>query len=262
MLVLYHSGLTTCSKQVRHCLREKGQAYESRYVDILRFEHLSPAYLALNPNGVVPTLVHDGRVIVNSACINEYLDEVFPDPPLSPDDPAERARMRYWTWTADDSHPHGARLTRNTRLKSSVEAMSPDDIALVLSRMPVPGRRERWQKQAQGGHSADEMATALDHMLYVAGQMERELGVRGPWLAGATFSLADISMVSLIHRMFELAPDKLPHDAFPNLNDWFARIMARPAAAFVYTAGMEETPKRGPTRTVAGITDFQVLTPA
>ena len=65
-------------------------------------------------------------------------------------------------------------------------------------------------------------------------------------------------MVSLIHRMFELAPEKLPRDAFPNLNDWFARIMARPAAAFVYSAGTEETPKRASARTVAGITDFQV----
>ena len=140
--------------------------------------------------------------------------------------------------------------------------MSADDIALVLSRMPVPGRRERWQKQAQGGHSTDEMATALEHMLFVAGQMERELGAPGPWLAGATFSLADISMASLIHRMFELAPETLPHEAFPRLNDWFERIMARPAAALVYTAGTDETPKRSPQRSVAGIADFQVVTPA
>ncbi|MBX9824487.1 MAG: glutathione S-transferase N-terminal domain-containing protein [Xanthobacteraceae bacterium] len=61
MLTLYHGGLTTCSRQVRRCLREKGMAYESRYADLLRFEHLSPAYLKLNADGVVPTLVHDGK---------------------------------------------------------------------------------------------------------------------------------------------------------------------------------------------------------
>ena len=71
MLTLYHSGLTTCSKQVRHCLREKGLTYDSRYVDLLRFEHLSDDYLGLNPSGVVPTPVHDGRVVTNSACIND-----------------------------------------------------------------------------------------------------------------------------------------------------------------------------------------------
>ena len=55
MLELYHSGLTTCSKQVRHCLREKGVPYQSRYVELWRYENLSPDYLKLNPNGVVPT---------------------------------------------------------------------------------------------------------------------------------------------------------------------------------------------------------------
>ena len=86
MLVLYHSGLTTCSKQVRHCLREKGLPYESRYVELWRYENLSPDYLKLNPNGVVPTLVHDGHPIINSFCINEYIDDAFPEPPLRPAD--------------------------------------------------------------------------------------------------------------------------------------------------------------------------------
>ena len=84
MLELYHSGLTTCSKQVRHCLREKGLRYESRYVELWRYENLSPDYLALNPNGVVPTLVHDGVPIINSFCINEYIEDAFPEPALRP----------------------------------------------------------------------------------------------------------------------------------------------------------------------------------
>ena len=92
MLVLYHAGLTTCSKQVRFCLREKGLAYESRYVDLLRFEHLRPDYLRLNPHGVVPTLVHDGHAIINSACINEYIDEVFPRAAAEPAGSARSAR--------------------------------------------------------------------------------------------------------------------------------------------------------------------------
>jgi glutathione S-transferase len=198
MLILYHSGLTTCSKQVRHCLREKGLAYESRYVDLFRFEHLSPAYLAINPNGVVPTLVHDGRIVTNSACINEYIDETFPEPPLSPPDALGRARMRQWTWTADDAHHQGARITRNRVLKSAVEGMTPDEIEMVLKLMPVPARRERWQKMAEGGHSAAEIDVALEHVRFLAGRMEQELTESGPWLAGTTFSLGDISMASIV----------------------------------------------------------------
>ncbi len=262
MLVLYHSGLTTCSKQVRHCLREKGLAYQSRYVDLLRFEHLSPDYLKLNPHGVVPTLVHDGRVIVNSACINEYIEEAFPEPRLSPADLTERARMRFWVWTADDSHPQGARLTRNRRLKAAVEELTPAELRLVLERMPVPGRRERWQRQAQGGHSDEEIETAIEHFRFVTGRMEQELAARGPWLAGETFSLGDISMTSLIHRVFELFPDMLPRSSHPSLNDWFERIMARPAAKLVYAAGTDETPRLPPGRSVSGITEFRIAASA
>ena len=256
MLVLYHGGLTTCSKQVRHCLREKRLVYESRYVNLFRFEHLSADYLKLNPNGVVPTLVHDGHVVINSACINEYIDEVFPDPRLSPAHPNDRARMRLWTWTADDAHIQGARLTRNRRLKASVQEMSEADVALVLARMPVPARRERWQRQTVGGHSDAEMETAAEHMWFVAETMEREL-VRGPWLAGEDFSLADIAMASLIHRTLELAPELLPHRTLPRLHGWYDRLMARPAAAFVYTAGTAETPKLAQQRTVAGISEYR-----
>ncbi|MGH6767774.1 MAG: glutathione S-transferase family protein [Xanthobacteraceae bacterium] len=256
MLVLYHSGLTTCSKQVRHCLREKGLAYESRYINLLRFEHLSPDYLKLNPNGVVPTLVHDGHVVINSACINEYIDEAFSEPRLSPADPRARARMRLWTWTADDAHHQGARLTRNRKLKASVEAMSAADVALVLERMPVPARREHWQQQTSGGHSEAEMEIATAHMHFVADRMERDLA-REPWLAGEVFSLGDISMASLIHRCFELFPDMLPRATYPRLNDWYARLMARPAAAFVYTPGTAETPKIPQGRSVAGIREYR-----
>ena len=76
ILELYHSGLTACSKKTRLCLREKGLDYVSHYIDLSRFEQHTPEYLALNPNGLVPTLVHDGAVIIESTVINEYLEDV------------------------------------------------------------------------------------------------------------------------------------------------------------------------------------------
>jgi glutathione S-transferase len=135
--------------------------------------------------------------------------------------------------------------------------MSATDIALVLERMPVPARRERWQRQTMGGHSEAEMDTAMEHMRFVAGRMELDLG-RGPWLAGEVFSLGDISMASLIHRTLELFPDGLPRANFPRVNDWFERLMARPAATFVYNAGTAETPKIAQGRSVAGISEYRV----
>jgi glutathione S-transferase len=91
--------------------------------------------------------------------------------------------------------------------------------------------------------------------------MEQELAERGPWLAGSTFSLGDISMAAIIHRVFELSPDSLPRDNFPRVNDWFERLMARPAARETYAAGTAETPKLAPARSVAGIAAYRIPAP-
>jgi glutathione S-transferase len=88
--------------------------------------------------------------------------------------------------------------------------------------------------------------------------MEEGLATRGPWLAGATFSLGDISMAAIVHRIFELYPDRLARSAFPRLNDWWERLMARPAAKYVYTDGLEETPRRPPAKSVAGISEYRI----
>jgi glutathione S-transferase len=258
MLELYHSGLTTCSKQVRHCLREKGLPYRSRYVELWRYENLSPDYLKLNPNGVVPTLVHDGTAIINSFCINEYIEDAFPQPPLRPADLRERARMRYWAWTADEVHLALARLTHTRMLQARVKGLSDAEQEIMLAHTPVPEKRERWRLLAKGGYSAAELAAALDNVVFVFGRMEAELAAHGPWLAGATFSLGDISMAAIVHRIFELYPDRLDRSAFPRLNDWWERLMARPAAKYVYTDGLEETPSRPPTKSVAGISEYRI----
>jgi glutathione S-transferase len=258
MLELYHSGLTTCSKQVRHCLREKRLPYVSRYVELWRYENLSPAYLKLNPNGVVPTLVHDGIPVINSFCINEYIEDAFPEPPLRPADNHERARMRYWAWTADEVHLQLARLTHARMLQSRVDDLSPQDKAIMLKSTPVPDKRERWNILAKGGYSQDQLTAALDSVLFTFGRMDEELARRGPWLAGKTYSLGDISMLAIVHRITELFPNRLDRAKFPRLMDWWDRSMARPAAKYVYSSDTEETPKRPPGKSIAGIAEFRI----
>ena len=83
--------------KVRFALAEKGLEYDGVFVDLLKFEQLQDGYLRINPNGVAPSLVHDGHPIVESTVMNEYLEEVFPDQPLLPDDPIERAQVRAWS---------------------------------------------------------------------------------------------------------------------------------------------------------------------
>ena len=74
MLELYHAEPVANSMKVLLCLKEKGIEFTSHYVDLLRFEQHQPEFVAINPNGQVPVLVHDGATITESTVINEYLD--------------------------------------------------------------------------------------------------------------------------------------------------------------------------------------------
>jgi len=95
-LVLYDAPGSPCARRVRIVLLEKGLRWETRLVDLTRMEQKRPDYLALNPNGVVPTLLHGDRVLYESNVITEYLDETFPGPRLYPVDPWERAQAKMW----------------------------------------------------------------------------------------------------------------------------------------------------------------------
>src|SRR5499426_2196588 len=92
--VLYNAPQSTCSQRVRFVLNAKKLPFEEVKLDLLAGDQLKPNYLALNPNGVVPTLVHDGAVVIDSSVIIEYLDEVAPQTSFTPEDSVVRAAMR------------------------------------------------------------------------------------------------------------------------------------------------------------------------
>ena len=259
MLELYHSGQTTCSKQVRHCLREKNIPYESRWVELWRYENLSPAYLKINPNGVVPTLVHDGVPIINSFCINEYIEDTFPERPLRPAAPVRRARMRYWTWTADDIHIATGRISHANMLQDAAVKMSKEDREFMVAATPVPEKRYRWRRLVTGGWSEEEMQIALDSCAYCLEKMEEELSHGGDFIVeGDDITLADISMLAIVHRIRELYPTMLDPAKLPLVNAWHDRLKARPAVDFVYNAQPGEVPKRPTFKSIAGIKEFQL----
>src|SRR4029079_11911593 len=85
---------SSCSFRVRIALGYKKLAYEPVFVNILEGEQKKPEYLAKNPIGHVPTLSIDGVTYVESVAIMELLEELYPDPPLLPKTPQERARVR------------------------------------------------------------------------------------------------------------------------------------------------------------------------
>jgi glutathione S-transferase len=75
---LYNAPQSTCSQRVRFVLNAKKLYFAEVKLDLLAGDQLKPEYLALNPNGVVPTLDHDGAIVIDSSVIIEYLDEIAP----------------------------------------------------------------------------------------------------------------------------------------------------------------------------------------
>jgi len=93
-LTLYHYWRSSCSWRVRWALALKGVPYTSVPVNILTEEHRSPAYLAKNPAGFLPSLEIDGRPYGESLALIEWIDETWPEPPLKPEDPLARLHVR------------------------------------------------------------------------------------------------------------------------------------------------------------------------
>jgi maleylacetoacetate isomerase len=93
-LELYHYWRSSCSWRVRWGLHLKGLSFQSRPVNLLLGEQRAAPYLAINPAGVVPTLIVDGTPMSESLAILEWLDECAPQQPLLPRDPLSRARVR------------------------------------------------------------------------------------------------------------------------------------------------------------------------
>lgn len=241
MLELYHSGVTTCSKQVRQQLVEKGVPYVSRYVELWSYQNLEPAYLAMNPNGVVPTLVHDGVPIINSLAIMEYIEDVFPHPSLRPADPVMRAKQRHWSFVADEIHPSLANVTYNAVVAKRNKTIDRETVAAIAARMPVPERRERFLRSAGAGFSAHDISEAWDRLDFVLGQFSDALTL-GPWVCGADYSLGDIAMLAIVGRCHDLKPETVARR--PVLADWLARSLARPAVQNTYATGTAEAPNR------------------
>jgi glutathione S-transferase len=84
VIELHHFGFATCSQKVRLMLAKKGVEFSSREINLMAGARHDPEYVKLNPKHVVPTLVHGGRVFVDSSPIVKYLDDAFPEPRMGP----------------------------------------------------------------------------------------------------------------------------------------------------------------------------------
>jgi glutathione S-transferase len=234
MLALYNSPVSTCSQKVRMALAEKNLSWEDRRIAFARNEHLSDWYKKLNPNGVVPTLVHDDSVIVDSSVINEYLEDAFPERPLRPADLAARARMRAWRQYIDEVPTVAIRVPSfNAHFVKLVADLTQEQFDAYVERMPL--RKYFYRRMGRTGFSDQDVKDALEQLRQTLERMEESLK-GGDWLVGGAFSLADISVMPTVVRMEDLGLARLWSD-LPRVAVWYERLQARPTFETTYYEG-------------------------
>ena len=210
------------------CLKEKEIDFVSHYVNLLLFEQHEPEFVAINPNGQVPVLAHDGRVITESTVINEYLDDVFPEAPLRPADPYWRAVMRTWSKFVDEYFcPALSMIGWHFMVRKVAAAIRKDELEAVLARIPMKRQRDKWRTVAGDSFSEAELAESRRRLGVSVGKMEAMLAGT-EWLAGDDYSLADVNTYSMAAGVARLHAEFLNDEVAPRTMDWLRRMDARP----------------------------------
>jgi maleylacetoacetate isomerase len=197
---LYTFFRSSASYRLRIALACKGLPYDPRYVSLPRMEHREPAYRALNPQGLVPLLVDEGKALTQSMAIIEYLDEKYPEPRLMPADIDGRAYVRAASQIVGcDIHP-----LNNVRVLKRLQSQFGADENAVTA----------WYR-----HWIKEGLSSLE--TYVAQE-----GRAGTYLHANQVTMADICLVP---QIFNAQRFSCPLDGYPTLMRVFESCVQLPA---------------------------------
>lgn len=237
MLELLNNPISTCSQKVRLTLHEKDIPFTDTKIDFRKKEHLTPQFLKINPDGVVPALLHDDKPVLDSSVIMEYLDEVFPDVPLSPNTAYGKAKMRKWLRFIEEVPTTAIRIPSfnqvfvRHRSELSDADLEKDTDARTL-------RRTFYQEMGRDGFSEPRLQESYDRLDETVSRMDKALS-DNEWLCG-DLSLADFCVVPTIDRMRDLGIDHIWADK-PNMLRWWDAMQARPAYLKTYYEGTRVT---------------------
>jgi glutathione S-transferase len=195
--VLYDAAGAPSPRRVKMCLLEKGLPFKIKWLNLGLMDQKAPAYLKLNPTGLVPTLVHNGKAIFESNVINEYIDAVFPSPPLVPGDSYGQAQMRMWFAFENDFGKPFRDVAYETfgkeRLKNA--GITAEKLREEISRRTKNEAYIRFATKVLTTPRDDELiADRYQIMLEKMTEMNDRLADGRTWLCGDQFTLADIAL--------------------------------------------------------------------
>lgn len=238
MLELYHNINSVCAQKVRIALKEKGLEPKEHLLT-LRGDQNDPEYLKLNPNGVVPTLVHDGQVIIESSLILYYLDDTFPDPPLMPKAPFKRHRVRLYNKLIDEYvHNSCTILTFATAFRPNFLKLPREQWMAEINKSPLKQRVEYKRSVIEHGLDSEYVGYALAQHRKLLSWMAEDLK-QGPYLAGDAFTLAECAVIPYILRLELLKLSGMWTD-YPAIADWWGRVRERPTVQAAIFERMRE----------------------
>jgi glutathione S-transferase len=214
--ILYNAPQSTCSQRVRFVLNAKRLPFEEKKLDLLAGDQLKPEYLALNPNGVVPTLDHDGTIVIDSS--------------------VARAKMRALMRFIDEMPAAAVRVpTFNLAFLPRFAAMSEEEFLAFAESKPL--RKEFMLAMGRKGFPEKEMNAALERMRRIYERMQQAIeDSGGPWLLGRRITLADVAVMPALVRMADLGLEMMWKD-MPRIVRWYDEIRAHPAFKPTYYFG-------------------------
>lgn len=236
MIEFYHSNTSICCQMVRMVLAEKDIEWTGHHLNIMKGEQKSPEYLKINPEGIVPALVHDGKIITESTVIAEYLEAVFPTPALLPDDPYKAARARLWTRIPDE-YLFEACATLSFALalaEQMKKTLSPDQLEQRVANQKNPLRKDRLRDVFAKGAQSEHVARSAAQFERIFRKMESWLE-SNLWLGGDNYNLADIALLPYVERVDKLGLDEFWSNTRPCTTEWLNRMRALPSYEAAYT---------------------------
>lgn len=221
---LYNAPQSTCSQRVRYTLHAKGCWFDEVKLDLFSGDQLRPEYLAINPNGVVPTLIHQGTPIIDSAVIMEYLEDIFPDvEPLRPADPKGAAGLRAMMRFIDEVPTPAIRIpSYNLAFLPHFQAMTEEEFQALCDSKPL--RREFLMRMGKTGFSQEDMREATGRLKRGVDRISSWLkDSGGPWLMGEDLTLADIAVMPVMVRMEDINLGDF-WSALPAVETWYQEL--------------------------------------
>lgn len=246
VLELYHYRESLCSQKARAGLAEKGVDYKSHHIMICDLaeecQNLTAEYLAVNPKGIVPTLVHNGEPVYDAHRIIRHVDEHFPNSGsrLWPQDEERAAIAERWFTEAmlDETQPYASTfgmaipLLSHPILAHTLQRQPLDVVVEKFKHHPIERRGKTFTALRRDGASppTEAITNALTNLCRglkeMNGLLER---FGGPWLLG-DFSLPDVTMMACFHRLEDVhLDDILDNEAIPLIGEYWQRLQARPA---------------------------------